>query len=202
MVADAVVKNPNFNPVSMSHNRCDFRVSETNANRDVAVTVGLALGSSIIFATDSHPTNRASPSAWLMDSDNSIKRGPQHRYFRFIFSLNEISNFSPPIEPPVVLAFGSQFLVGDKHYLSRKGRDTGSGSGLELYYQRLTTEEMESCITNRYPLSSHSGKLSIDANAPVSGKTYGTTCPGCDGVMEEFNVFLMKLETGLTTLMG
>jgi predicted transglutaminase-like cysteine proteinase len=33
---------------------------------------------------------RASPSAWLLDTDGTIKRGVQQRIFRFLFSLNEL----------------------------------------------------------------------------------------------------------------
>lgn len=45
---------------------------------------------------------RNSPSAWLLDSDNTIKRGPQHRYFRFIFSLNEIGIWDHAMKPKAV----------------------------------------------------------------------------------------------------
>ena len=43
---------------------------------------------------------RAEPTAWLLDSDDSIKRGPQHRDFRFLFSLNETGIWDHSIEAP------------------------------------------------------------------------------------------------------
>ncbi len=33
---------------------------------------------------------RAEKGAWLLDTDGSIKRGMQHRIFRYVFSLNEV----------------------------------------------------------------------------------------------------------------
>jgi predicted transglutaminase-like cysteine proteinase len=42
---------------------------------------------------------RASPSAWLLDTDGTIKRGVQQRIFRFLFSLNELGIWDHGIKP-------------------------------------------------------------------------------------------------------
>lgn len=74
--------------------------------------------------------------------------------------------------------------VGEAYYVSRAGEDRGNGKGLELYYERKSKGDWQMEFRRRMSQSGH-GKKSLDMNAPVSAKTYGTVCPSCNGPMEE-----------------
>ena len=74
--------------------------------------------------------------------------------------------------------------VGQRHYVSQHQVDGAGCAGLELYYERLSWGDLQIRFHGRYPLHG-SGKNCLEGNAPVSGATYGTTCPSCGGTMEE-----------------
>lgn len=74
--------------------------------------------------------------------------------------------------------------VGDIFYVSRFGEDSGCGRGLELYYGRLSDMDMAAKFSSRAPVHG-SGKQALSSSAPVSARTYGTTCPSCGSQLQE-----------------